>query len=72
MEECVFITIKEVQRLLGCQQYNTALRQHQAARKAFNKKSKYLTIKEYCLYLEVNYEEILDHVKKMRHTKKET
>lgn len=66
METLVFIRIKEVQILLGCNQYNTALRHHKAARKALHKKSKYLTVKEFCNFMDMNYEQVLEYIKMIR------
>lgn len=56
MEGGIFLTVKDLQRLLGCDHYNTANRQHLAIRDALGKKSRYITIKEYCDYEELDFE----------------
>lgn len=49
MEGGIFMTTKDVQRLLGCEHYNTANRILLAAKDALKKKKHNLiTIKEYC------------------------
>jgi hypothetical protein len=57
MEGSIFLSIKDLQRLLGSENYNTANKLHLSVRDALCKKSKYITIKEYCEYegLEFNY-----------------
>lgn len=58
MEGGIFLTIKDLQRLLGSENYNSACRIHVGIRDALGKKSKYLTIKEYCEYEGLEYEYI--------------
>lgn len=57
MSQGIFLTIKDVQTLLGTDNYNTANSLHLSVRDALGKKSKYITIKEYCDYegLDFNY-----------------
>jgi hypothetical protein len=46
----VFLSIKDLQQLLGCESYKTAHRIHMSLRDALGRKSKYLLIREYCDY----------------------
>lgn len=57
MNSGIFLTIKDLQTLLGDPSYRTANRLHLFVRKALGKRSRYLTIKEYCHYegLDFNY-----------------
>lgn len=48
MEGGILFTIKDLQNLLGVDNYRSAARQHQAARDSIGKKSNKMTIKEYC------------------------
>lgn len=55
----IFITVQDVQKLLGCESYKTAHSYHLAVRDAINKKhSKLITIKEFCEYEELDFEYI--------------
>jgi hypothetical protein len=56
MEGGIFLTIKDLQRLLGCDNYKSAARQHLALRDALRKKSKYISIREYCAYEGIDFE----------------
>lgn len=56
MNSGIFITVHDVQKLLGCESYKTANNYHLAVRDALNKKhSKRLTIKEFCEYEELDF-----------------
>ncbi len=48
MDGGIFLSIKDLQCLLGCKHYSTALRQMQSIKDALGKKNKHITIKEYC------------------------
>lgn len=56
MDGGIFLTTKDVMILLGCEHYNTAYRLRQSVLDAIGKKSKYLTIKEYCKYEELDFD----------------
>ena len=52
----IFITVNDVQLLLGCERYNTAWIYYKSVRDAINKKhSKKITIKEFCDYEELDF-----------------
>jgi hypothetical protein len=63
MEGGIFLTVKDLQRLLGCDNYNTANRHHLAIRDALGKKSKHLTIKEYCEYEELDFKYVWEFLR---------
>jgi len=48
MEGGILFTIKDLQRLLGIDNYKSAAKQHQTIRDSLGKKGKKITIKEYC------------------------
>jgi hypothetical protein len=52
----IFITTQDVQKLLGCESYKTANTLLNAVRDALNKKSKYLSIKEFCKYEDLDFD----------------
>lgn len=53
----IFITANDVQKLLGCERYATAHKYLTAVRDALGKKNaKYITIKEFCDYEELDFE----------------
>lgn len=58
MVKGIFITVKDVQQLMGCDRYNTAQTYLQTVRDANKIKRKYMTIKEFCTYEELDYEYI--------------
>ncbi len=57
METLIFLTIKDLQKLLGIR-YDSAHKLHLAARDALGKKSKYITIREYCKMEDMNFDEV--------------
>jgi len=63
MEGGIFITTKDIQRLLGAEHYNTANRILLAVKDALKKKSKHITIKEYCKYEELEFDYIWDFLR---------
>jgi hypothetical protein len=54
----IFITVRDIQQLLGCESYKTANNHHIAVRDALKKKTKYLTIKEFCKYEDLDFDYI--------------
>ncbi len=54
MEGGIFLTVKDMQRLLGTDNRGTASRAHLALRDAL-KKTKYVSIKEYCDYEKLDF-----------------
>jgi len=64
MEGGIFITVKDIQKLLGCESYKTAHTLHLSVRDALGKrKSKYLTIKEFCKYEELDFEYVWEFLR---------
>ncbi|HRD39400.1 MAG TPA: hypothetical protein PLC65_12270 [Bacteroidia bacterium] len=63
MEGGIFLTIKDLQKLLGTDSYVTANREHLSIRDALGKKSKHLTIKEYCEYEELDFTYVWDFLR---------
>jgi hypothetical protein len=58
----IFITIKHLMALRGTSNYNTAQREHQSIRDALakgNQRKLKLTIKEYCEYVVINQDEVI-------------
>lgn len=52
-----FLTPRDIQLITGNISERSAQKEHLAIRTALGKKSKRLTIKEYCDYWEINYNE---------------
>lgn len=52
----IYINGNDVQRLLGCERYATAHKYLTAVKDALGKKSKYITIKEFCEYEELEFD----------------
>lgn len=53
----MILTPRDIQLITGTDCARTARREHINTREALGKKSKRLTIKEYCDYWEIDYEE---------------
>jgi hypothetical protein len=56
MQGGIFISVADIQKLLGCESYKTANTLHLSVRDGLGKKSKYLTIKEFCKYEELEFD----------------
>ncbi|MDP1801182.1 MAG: hypothetical protein Q8L81_07520 [Bacteroidota bacterium] len=55
----IFITVNDVQILLGCERYATAWEYYNSVKDAINKKhSKKMTIKEFCAYEDLDFDYI--------------
>lgn len=52
----IFLSIKDLYRLLGCENYKTAQSLHKSIRDSLRKKSKYVTIREYCQIEDLDFE----------------
>lgn len=63
MEGGIFLTVKDLMKLLGYDQYNSALREHLAIRDSLGKKDKRLTIKEYCEYEKVDFNYVWEYLR---------
>jgi hypothetical protein len=53
----IFLTITDIQNLLSVH-YDTAVKLHVAARDALKKKTKYITIREFCKSEDMDFEEV--------------
>jgi hypothetical protein len=70
MEGGIFLSIKDLQQLLGCQSYKTANTLHLAIRDALKKKTKHITIKEYCKYEDLDFSYIWEFLRGKKEVKK--
>ena len=69
MDGGIFLSIKDLQLLLGCDSYYTANKEHLAIRDALNKKTNHLTIKEYCAYEELDFEYVWGYLRGKKNSK---
>lgn len=51
----MFLSIKDLQHLMGTQWYNSAQKRHKAIREAIRPGKKDLTIREYCEFMGASY-----------------
>jgi len=70
MEDGIFLTIKDLQRLLGFKHYTNASKEFRTLRDILKKKSKHITIKEYCEYEEIDFEYVWEFLRGDRKKKK--
>lgn len=63
MEGGIFLSIKDLQRLIGSDSYRSAAYQHQAIRDGLKKSTKHITIKEYCDYEGLDFEYIWNYLR---------
>jgi hypothetical protein len=63
MEGGIFLTIKDLMRLLGTDSYAYAAREHLGLRDALEKKTKKVTIKEYCEYEKIDFAYVWDFLR---------
>ncbi|MCH2229171.1 MAG: hypothetical protein MK105_02410 [Crocinitomicaceae bacterium] len=56
----IIITPRDIQLITGTDCIRSAQREHKLTRDAIGKKSKKLSVKEYCAYWELDYLEIID------------
>jgi len=62
----ILVTVKEIQIIIGSSSYEVARREHQKVRQALKKTSKYLTLKEYCEYFEIPYNDAIEFINRYR------
>jgi predicted ester cyclase len=58
MEKGIFLTVKDLMRLNGCNNEASAGRMHRAIRDSIAENKRKLTIKEYCQYERLDFKEI--------------
>jgi hypothetical protein len=63
MEGGILFTIKDLQKLLGVDNYKSAARQHQAARDSIGKKGNKMTIKEYCDCEDLDFKYVWEYLR---------
>ena len=56
----ILLTARDIQLITGIENVRSAQREHQTIRDSIGKKSKRLTIQEYCDYWEFDLEEIVN------------
>lgn len=61
----IFISPKEIQMLTGYS-IQVARREHLAIRDSMGRKSKRLTVKEYCDYFELDFQEVVSYLNPYR------
>jgi len=66
MDESIYLTIKELRKLLGWT-YNAAAKEHLAIRDSLGKKDGRLTIKEYCEYEKVDFNYVWEYLRGKKH-----
>lgn len=71
MEGGIFLTIKDLQKLLGFKSYSNAYIEFRTLRDVLKKRSKYITIKEYCEYEELDFNYVWDFLRGIKKEKKQ-
>jgi len=61
----IFITPKEIQILTGFAK-TTAQREHKLIRDSLSRSTKRLTVREYCNYFEINFQEVVNYLNQYR------
>lgn len=64
MEGGIYLTVKDLMRLTGTNNYFSAAKSHRAIRDAIAPDKRKLTIQEYCKYEGVVYEEVMAFLRK--------
>ncbi len=62
----MLLTARDIQLITGSECSNSAYREHLQVRDSLGKKSKRLSIKEYCEYWELDYEETVSFLNSNR------
>ena len=62
----IFITSYDIMIITGVDNLNSAQREHRQVRDTLGKKSKRLSIKDYCDYWELDYDDIVNFLIKNR------
>ena len=55
MDGGIFLTIKDLMTLMGSNSYTSVAKEHMEIRDALQKKTKRITIKEYCEYEKIDF-----------------
>lgn len=55
MEGGIFLTIKDLMKLMGSNSYTSVAKEHMEIRDALEKRTKRITIKEYCEYEKIDF-----------------
>lgn len=64
MDKGIYLTVHDVQKLLGCGSYKTANVYHIAVRDGIGKKnSKKISVKDYCAYEELDFEYVWEFLR---------
>lgn len=64
MENGIFLTIKDLMKLIGSNNYSSCANQHKVIRDCIAKGKKKLTVKEYCDYEKLDFKEITAFLKR--------
>ena len=70
MEDGIFLTVKDLQRLLGFKHNASASKEFRMLRDILKKKSKRITIKEYCEYEEIDFDYVWEFLRGDKKSKK--
>lgn len=65
MTNGIFLSVKDLMRLTGSHSYETTRQLHQAIRDSLGKNKRKLTVREYCLFEQIDFKEVrgfLDNV----------
>ena len=63
MDKGIYLTIKDLMKITGSYSYDGAGNTHRAIRDAIGKNKRKLTIREYCAYEGVSFEEIWEFLR---------
>ena len=63
MDKGIFLTIKDLMRITGVENYYSSARAHLAIRDAICKGKRKLTIREYCKFEGLDYEEVINFLR---------
>jgi len=63
MEGGILLTVKDLQRLLGMDNYSSAARHLRAVRDSLNKKGEKITIKEYCQCEDLDFDYVWEFLR---------
>ena len=64
MSAGIFLTVKDLMTLTGCNNERSAAKSHQVIRECIAVGKRKLTIKEYCDYEKINLKEVWDILRK--------
>jgi len=63
MNQGIFLTVKDLMRLMGSSSYCGCSRQHRAIRDSLAEDKRKLTIKEYCEYEKIDFEYVWKYLR---------